>query len=108
MSVDTVNNVDELEKEDDVGVLGNEFFKSFEVEPDSGKTDARNGEPDQIAIVGFWKPDQQSNKYECYSTLTITSPVKKPAYSDESAIFCEVLFTGDDGNVFFFYRGVGR
>ena len=104
MSLSSVKNDDELEKEDDVAYLGNEFFKSFEVTHDYVKTGSRNSEPDQIAIVGFWKPDVHSKKYECYSTSTITNPVKKPAYSDASAIFCEVLFTGEDGNIFFFYR----
>ena len=36
--------------------------------------------------------------------MTVPSPVKRPASQDETTIFCEVLYNGNNDNVFFFYR----
>jgi hypothetical protein len=102
--VSVVRKEDFLEKEDDVAFLGNEFFNNQEVILDEDKTFDKNNEPNQVAVVGFWKLDRYTKNYECYSTMTVPDPIKKPAHADETAVFCEVLYNGEDNNIFYFFK----
>ena len=96
-----------MEKEGDVDFLGNEFFESATFKFDSKETDKRKNEPNQIAKVGFWKFNSVTKNFSCYHQYTIPSPVKKPVKDDDTAVFYEVLFSGDDNSLFYFTKEDG-
>ena len=56
----------------------------------------------EIAVIGFWTMDIDTQDFFCYKYLIVPDPIKKTVKKEESTNFYQVLFTGQDGEVFFF------
>lgn len=58
----------------------------------------------EIAIIGFWKYEQEADKLKCYHMFRIPNPVKRAIRNskDEHGCLYEVLFSGADKDLLFF------
>ena len=58
--------------------------------------------PEEIAIIGFWDL-QNTGVFRCQHSFVIPDPIKREVAETESTNLFQVLFEGDNGDIFFFY-----
>ena len=92
--------------EPDLSVVNVKPFGQFRLDEYEKFGYSQHNNVDEVAIVGFWKPDSESKRLKCYHFFHIPNPVKRKIRKNDSnnSILYEVLFEGQDNELFFFMQ----
>ena len=54
-------------------------------------------EAKEIAVIAFWRPDQNTGVLDCYHFFNVPNPMKRMVQDQKGTQLYEVLYQGQDG-----------
>ena len=75
-------------------------FSKLEEAPNDGAYIAST----EIAVISFWRFNSDNNVFRCYNFFNVPNPMKRMIRDQEGTLLYEVLFKGQENDIFFFYQ----